>query len=373
MNPNDNKYSVLFVDDEEKALKYFTRLYSDEFEILTAPSVAAAREVLQEKADSIGVLITDQRMPEEQGVDLLKYARSEYPQIVRLLTTAYSDLSDAIEAVNAGEIMRYITKPWDIDSLRMELSNAMQFFLLRRERDHLLQEKMNVWQRMLEINRLRDLLVLSCGYTHLRNPFTAIASLLANTRFSRSSSMASLQQLDTWSLLKDEIKNVLQINQKLIQETFVEDSSDFSSHTLNQILAQANLRAGVDIQGDPETALTVNAALLSKLFASLLALVRQLASDAANMTLNVSAVDNGTRLQLVCKEADWQALTLLSCPPELFISFLICHHHGGKLSINTDAGLEFQVFLPSHPSDKPVDMPDDDLLDQIFERYSIWQ
>ena len=100
MNFNEKKFSVLFVDDEEKALKYFSRLYSEDFDILTAASVAAAKEVLSEKADSIGVLITDQRMPEAKGVDLLNYAREQHPQIVRLLTTAYSDLNDAIEAVN---------------------------------------------------------------------------------------------------------------------------------------------------------------------------------------------------------------------------------------------------------------------------------
>ncbi len=195
----ENKYSVLFVDDEEKALKYFSRLYSDDFTIITAPNVDAAKVILKQQADSIGVLITDQRMPGEKGVDLLNYAREEHPQIVRLLTTAYADLSDAIEAVNNGEILRYITKPWDVDSLRMELNNAIQFFLLRMERDQLLREKLNVWQRLIEINRIRDLLVLSSGFTHLRHSQAAISALLITVPFARSSSMAHIGQLDNWA------------------------------------------------------------------------------------------------------------------------------------------------------------------------------
>ncbi len=195
----ENKYSVLFVDDEEKALKYFSRLYSDDFTIITAPNVDAAKVILKQQADSIGVLITGQRMPGEKGVDLLNYAREEHPQIVRLLTTAYADLSDAIEAVNNGEILRYITKPWDVDSLRMELNNAIQFFLLRMERDQLLREKLNVWQRLIEINRIRDLLVLSSGFTHLRHSQAAISALLITVPFARSSSMAHIGQLDNWA------------------------------------------------------------------------------------------------------------------------------------------------------------------------------
>ena len=111
MQNTDGKYSILFVDDEEKALKYFSRLFSDEFTILTAPDTEKAKAILQENHQDIGVLITDQRMPEETGVTLLKHAKDNYPNIIRLLTTAYSDLSDAIEAVNKGEILRYITKP----------------------------------------------------------------------------------------------------------------------------------------------------------------------------------------------------------------------------------------------------------------------
>ncbi|MBF8268403.1 MAG: ATP-binding protein [Gammaproteobacteria bacterium] len=138
-NPLDYKRSaILFVDDEEKSLKYFSRVFSYDFRIITSTDVESASRLIDQQADEIAVLITDQRMPKQKGVDLLKYSREKYPHIVRLLTTAYTDLGDAIEAVNTGEIFRYITKPWDIDKLHDHLVDAMNLFLAREQERNLL-------------------------------------------------------------------------------------------------------------------------------------------------------------------------------------------------------------------------------------------
>ncbi|MGB0712375.1 MAG: response regulator, partial [Gammaproteobacteria bacterium] len=130
----DTRTAILFVDDEPKALKYFRLAIEKDYPVLTAESVAAALEILEEHAHRIGVLISDQRMPVAAGVTLLKTARERYPAIVRMLTTAYSELDAAVDAVNSGEIHRYIPKPWDIERLRIELVQAMQLFELRQER-----------------------------------------------------------------------------------------------------------------------------------------------------------------------------------------------------------------------------------------------
>ena len=141
-SPLDYKrYAILFVDDEEKSLKYFSRVFAKDFRIITSTSVDNASRLIEQQADEIAVLITDQRMPKQKGVDLLKYSRENYPHIVRLLTTAYTDLSEAIEAVNTGEIFRYITKPWDIDKLHDHLVDAMNLFLAREQERNLLAGK----------------------------------------------------------------------------------------------------------------------------------------------------------------------------------------------------------------------------------------
>jgi len=133
--------AVLYVDDEQASLKYFARAFEQDFRILTAASVAEAKGLLESESDQVGVLITDQRMPIETGVELLDCVKRRYPDIVRLLTTAYADLDEAMAAVNNGEIFRYLLKPWDLDALRADLHSAMDLYRRRRHERDLLQAR----------------------------------------------------------------------------------------------------------------------------------------------------------------------------------------------------------------------------------------
>ena len=83
------KFAVLYVDDEEKSLKYFTRAFGDEFRVFTAATAQEGYKLLAKHADEIGLLLTDQRMPGESGVWLLEHARQFRPRILRILVTAY--------------------------------------------------------------------------------------------------------------------------------------------------------------------------------------------------------------------------------------------------------------------------------------------
>ncbi len=107
------KFSILYVDDEELSLKYFTLAFGDTFRVLTATSAQEGLKRLEEHQDEIGLLMTDQRMPGEKGVWLLERARELRPRIIRVLATAYADMEAAISAVNSGAIYKYVTKPWD--------------------------------------------------------------------------------------------------------------------------------------------------------------------------------------------------------------------------------------------------------------------
>jgi len=133
--------AVLFVDDEPRSLKYFSRAFSSDFPVLTAASAAEAEAILETGHARVGVLISDQRMPGASGVQLLAQAKARYPLIVRLLTTAYADLESAVAAVNRGEIHRYLLKPWNIPELRAELLGAVQLHLRRRHEQGLLQAR----------------------------------------------------------------------------------------------------------------------------------------------------------------------------------------------------------------------------------------
>lgn len=155
---------ILYVDDEAMALKYFDRLVSPLAPVITALSVAEGKAVLEQRGAEIAVLVSDQRMPGAHGNELLRYAREHHPAVVRMLTTAYSELGEAIVAINSGEIYRYITKPWDLESLHADLRNALELAALRAERDSLLREKMGVQQQQLLGQRVGQLALACAGF-----------------------------------------------------------------------------------------------------------------------------------------------------------------------------------------------------------------
>jgi two-component system probable response regulator PhcQ len=146
--------AILYVDDEPNALKYFERAIGALAPVLTAGSVEEGRRVLDENAGRIAVLVSDQRMPGANGNELLSYAWDRHPHIVRILTTAYSELEQTVEAVNRGQIHRYIQKPWEIGALRMELRQALELASLRKEHTQLLREKLLVRQKQVVANRI---------------------------------------------------------------------------------------------------------------------------------------------------------------------------------------------------------------------------
>ncbi len=173
------KFAVLYVDDEEMSLKYFTRAFQHQFQVLTAANAKEGYQLLEEHRDKIALIMTDQRMPGEQGVQFLGRARQLHPRAIRILTTAYSELEVAIEAVNSGAIYKYVTKPWEIPDLEITLKRALEFFMVQRERDFLLREKLSVLQRMMITDRVLSLGIIAAGLgRHVRNPLAAVRSFL---------------------------------------------------------------------------------------------------------------------------------------------------------------------------------------------------
>lgn len=154
-DPYDYKrFAVLFVDDEEKARKYFRRLFGETFRILEAADGNEAYEVFRGHAGEVGVIVTDQRMPNETGSEFLARLGEDAGNVVKILSTAYADIEAAIDSVNRGGIYRYLTKPWDIPELELTLKRAMEFFIVKHERDALLRAKVAALSNMLFASRL---------------------------------------------------------------------------------------------------------------------------------------------------------------------------------------------------------------------------
>ncbi|MBL4789518.1 MAG: response regulator [Kordiimonadaceae bacterium] len=120
--------TVLFVDDETVTLRQFTRAFGKKFNVLTACNTADAGVILDKCDQDISVLVSDERMPGEPGISFLKRVKKDHPDIVRILTTGYSDMQNIQDSVNSAEVFRYIPKPWNLATLGDDLAAAVSLF-----------------------------------------------------------------------------------------------------------------------------------------------------------------------------------------------------------------------------------------------------
>lgn len=171
-------FPILFVDDEEMALVGFADQYEGEYTIHTAKNGREALEVLRAHPE-IALIVADQRMPEMTGVELFRHAMEVVPDAVRILVTAYTDLDAVVEAINTGNVYRYVSKPWNEDDLRQCLRQGIERYFLVRERDRLYSEKIESLKKAARTHRLTAIGILAAGMAHeINNPLVAISSFL---------------------------------------------------------------------------------------------------------------------------------------------------------------------------------------------------
>lgn len=134
----DEKQTILFVDDETRLLRSIERGMLDEpYRLLFAES---GKDALQLLADNeVHVLVTDMRMPEMTGLELLKLVKEQYPRIVRIVLSGYTQVTTLLTAINQGEIFRFITKPWKMEEdFKPAIRQAIEQYNREAERDKLM-------------------------------------------------------------------------------------------------------------------------------------------------------------------------------------------------------------------------------------------
>ncbi|MDD5564346.1 MAG: hybrid sensor histidine kinase/response regulator [Thermoanaerobaculaceae bacterium] len=162
--------TILYVDDDESNLTVLEAACAPEFTVLTASSAEAAMEILRRQ--EVAVLLVDQRMPGMSGVEFFEATREDFPDTVRLLITAYSDLTDAVNAINRGQVRGYIRKPWEPEELKATLRGAIEI----HETRHKVHE---LEQRLLDVERVYALGVAAAGVAHeLRTPLQTLTTSL---------------------------------------------------------------------------------------------------------------------------------------------------------------------------------------------------
>jgi signal transduction histidine kinase len=171
-------YPILFVDDEEDTLRSFSEQFEGDFTIHTARDAKTALKILKEKPE-IAVLITDQRMPEMTGIEFLREAMELRPETVRILITAYTEMDVVINAINTGNVYRYVSKPYKENDLRITVRQAIEKYFLVRERDRLYAEKVATMRKVAQTNRLAAIGTLAAGMAHeINNPLVAVSTFL---------------------------------------------------------------------------------------------------------------------------------------------------------------------------------------------------
>jgi signal transduction histidine kinase len=174
-------HTLLVVDDEPDVLQSVKDLLRLDYKVLTATRAVDGMKIMEQ--EEVHIVMTDQRMPGTSGVEFLHNVRGEFPEAIRLLFTGYADIRAVIDAINAGSVYRYITKPWDPEELQSVIREACERYDLIAERKRLT-EDLKVKNRELESanKELREASELKSAFIQvasheLRTPLTILMGL----------------------------------------------------------------------------------------------------------------------------------------------------------------------------------------------------
>jgi two-component system probable response regulator PhcQ len=407
------KFPILYVDDEELSLKYFTLAFGDQFRVLTATNAQEGFKLLEAHKDEIGLLMTDQRMPGEKGVWLLERARQLRPRIIRILVTAYADMDAAIAAVNAGAIYKYVTKPWDPPQLESTLKRGLEFFIVQRERDQLLQEKLSVLRNMMIADRIVSLGLLAAGLSHhIRNSMVAVKTFLDLAPAKMQEEKVDLDGLrnpDFWKGYYQNVQGQIARINDLLKDLWTASEKPAlafgDSVQLHAVVAQtvAALREPLAAKNitvenripDSLPVLHVDKPKFCRLFELLLkdelaslppgsrillSASRPPAGPAEKEEIEVQLSDNGPGLPEEALRLVFDPFLVRSDSPmeygiHLMACYFIVHHHGGRIQARsrTGEGTTFTLHLPTQPAQATPPQQEHEFLQQALLNDALWE
>jgi signal transduction histidine kinase len=169
------KARVLYVDDLQTNLLLFQATFERDYEVLIAESAEKALEIMKEL--EIPVLVTDQRMPDMTGTELLEKVALEYPDTRRFLLTAFTDFDTVVEAVNKGQIHGYINKPFKADDVRISINHSLETYFLIRENRRIRSELEAANKDLIGLDGIKTDIIKLISQ-EIRNPLNRIMGTL---------------------------------------------------------------------------------------------------------------------------------------------------------------------------------------------------
>jgi two-component system probable response regulator PhcQ len=356
--------------------------------------------------------MTDQRMPGEKGVQFLERARQLHPKAVRILTTAYSDLEVAIASVNSGAIYKYATKPWDMAEMETTLRRATEFFIVQRERDFLLREKLATLHRMMITDRMLSLGILAAGLGHyVRNSLVAVRTfldLVPDNLMEEKWDPEQIRNPNYWKEFYDQaqgqIRRITELLTDIVdvtQATHLPFVRPVEVH-LNEIVKRSVAKVSGDLAEKRITvsnqipaglpALTVEGESFQRLFDLLLQHEAMSLPDESHISLNareaygqepsleIEIRDDGPGLRREALRSVFDPFFLrLDQHPELGINLMACYfivyHHGGRIDVQNKEGRGILLTITFPVRSKRVPPADDEeaFISKVLQNDALWE
>lgn len=147
------KHKILIIDDEVENLNLLRRTFIRDYTVFMSENASEALNFLDEKKGEISLIISDQRMSPMSGTEFFKVVEKKYPDIMKILLTAYTDVEALVDAINDGKVYKYVTKPWDPEEFKLTVKRALEVFELTKENKILFKD---LAQKNVELKQLKE-------------------------------------------------------------------------------------------------------------------------------------------------------------------------------------------------------------------------
>ncbi|MBL7669350.1 MAG: hybrid sensor histidine kinase/response regulator [Bdellovibrionaceae bacterium] len=234
------KHRILCIDDEVDNVDALERLFRKKYTVIKATSGQEALKWLKTNQEPLALIITDQRMPEMTGVELLEQTLTSHPETVRILLTGYTDLESVIAAVNQGQIYRYLTKPWDPIDLGLTVDRAVERYVISQELKQKNKELAKALEELQTLDQAKSHFMILINH-ELKTPLTSIlnfGALLSETSLDTDQEKYLLRIQQSTARLKALVDDVLLIMKAETQQLIIEESSFNLKKIIDPILMQ---------------------------------------------------------------------------------------------------------------------------------------